>query len=176
MTPSPEAPVQPQGWFQRNWKWLIPVGCGLPMLCCGVIGAATFFGATTAMKSSEVYAEALSKALTNPEVRAALGEPITPGLMPQGSVQTKNGVGTASLRSSLEGPKGKATLTLEAKKTGDRWIYSELRVDVGSKRIDLLGSGPTDAPELPPIPEELDAEEPPAEPDEPPPDDQGRAE
>jgi hypothetical protein len=145
VTPDPNAPVAQQSWFSRNWKWLIPVGCGLPLICCGVFGAVTFLGATTAMKSSEVYAEALGKALSNPDVREALGEPITPGLMPQGSVETKNGKGTAELAIPLSGPKAKGTLSLKAAKgASGSWTFSHLEVEVGAKRIDLLnGAAPS---------------------------------
>ena len=160
VTPNPNAPVVQQSWFQRNWKWLLPVGCGLPVLCCGVFGAATIFGASAAMKSSEVYAEALGKALANPEVREALGEPITPGLMPQGSVETKNGKGTAELGIPLSGPKGKGTLSLKATKgSSGTWTFSQLEVEVGAKRIDLMKEA-VRPDVMPPGEEELEVDPP----------------
>lgn len=27
-------PAQQPGWFARNWKWLVAVGCLVPSLCC----------------------------------------------------------------------------------------------------------------------------------------------
>lgn len=37
MTPQGQVgapPPQQPGWFSRNWKWLLLLGCGLPTLCC----------------------------------------------------------------------------------------------------------------------------------------------
>lgn len=35
MTPQGQGvPPQQQGFFQKNWKWLVALGVGLPMLCC----------------------------------------------------------------------------------------------------------------------------------------------
>lgn len=42
MTPNPEGPMQQPSWFSRNWKWLLPVGCVLPMMCCGVFGLGAY--------------------------------------------------------------------------------------------------------------------------------------
>lgn len=38
MTPQqqqPGAPAPQQGWFSRNWKWLVGGGCLAALLCCG---------------------------------------------------------------------------------------------------------------------------------------------
>ncbi|MBL8922296.1 MAG: hypothetical protein JNJ54_25825 [Myxococcaceae bacterium] len=141
MTPNPQMPQQPmpqqKGWFGRNWFWVVPVGCLVPMLCCGVFAGVTYFGATKAMKSSAVYAEGVARALSSPEVRAALGEPVTPGFAMQGSVSDKE----ADIQVPLEGKKAKGTLYVVGKKVAGKWQYERMEVDVGGKRIDLLGGG-----------------------------------
>lgn len=45
MTPQGQFAPQPQqqGWFSKNWKWLVGGGCLTALLCCGVFSAAAMF-------------------------------------------------------------------------------------------------------------------------------------
>jgi hypothetical protein len=45
MTPQGQAgaPAPQPGWFSRNWKWLVGVGCLGALGCCGVFSAAAYF-------------------------------------------------------------------------------------------------------------------------------------
>jgi len=92
-----------------------------------------------ALKSSDVYTEALKRAQQNDEVKALLGEPIEAGFWVAGSIQVSNGSGNADITIPLSGPKGSATLHAVATKTAGVWQYSTLEVapkDAGA-RIDL---------------------------------------
>ncbi len=143
MTPGPNAPPAPRRWFKKNLKWLIPVGCVVPVLCCGVFGTVTLVGVSAAIRNSSVYAESLARASANEEVTNALGTPITPGFVLQGSIEETNGVGEADLEIPLEGPRKAATLYVVAKKkAGGTWEYTRLEVDLRIKRIDLLEVAP----------------------------------
>ncbi len=130
MTPTPEAPAQQPGWFGRNWKWLVPVGCLVPMLCCGGLSAAIYFGITGVMKSSPAFIEGLARAQRNPEVIERLGTPVTPGMKLQGSI--KNDLADFSI--DLAGPKGEGTLRVVARGTR----FSVLEVETDGVHIDLL--------------------------------------
>jgi len=145
--PAPSA--QPQrSWWNRNWKWVVPVGCLvllLPLLAItGFVGTilAIVFGS---IKSSDAYEEALARARANPAVVAALGEPVEDGWLVGGNIQVNGPSGSADLSSSLHGPKGKGTLYVVATKSAGRWEYQTLEVEVdGSpERIDLL-AGPAE--------------------------------
>jgi hypothetical protein len=142
MTPQGQAaaPAQQPGWFSRNWKWLIPVGCGLPLLCCGVFGIGTYFTVSKVIQGTPVFAEAIEKANTNPEVTAALGQPVTPGFMLSGEVkESGGGGGTANFTIPLEGPKGKGSLEVNASRVGGTWTFNSLKASVGGgKVVDLL--------------------------------------
>src|SRR5437773_12511954 len=71
-------PPMPQpNWFGRNWKWVVPVGCLLPVLLVGGCGLMVFFFATGIMKQSDAYKIALARAQTNPAVIEAIGSPIS---------------------------------------------------------------------------------------------------
>jgi hypothetical protein len=139
-----EPAQQPRSWMARNCLWLVPVGC-LGLLA---LGAAFLGGALTlamgGIKSTDAYREALARARSSPEVRAALGEPITAGWFVQGKVNVSGPTGDADLSIPLSGPRGKGTLYLTARKQSGRWEYEVLQVAVEGRqdRIDLLpGSG-----------------------------------
>ena len=141
MTPNPEAPMQQPSWFSRNWKWLLPVGCLVPLLCCGSFAGFTAFTVAATMKSSVAFTEGLSRASANEEVRAALGTPIEASGFPMGSVNSTNGRGTADVTVGLTGPKGKGTLHVSARSTGPgKWEFDVIDVDVeGGATINVLG-------------------------------------
>ncbi len=135
-------------WWSRNWKWVVPVGCLVPLLVVGGCVASIFFVATTAMKSSDVYKDALVKAQSNPAVVEALGSPITTGFFTGGSINSSGPSGDAAFSIPLSGPKGKGTIQLEAKKSGGEWTYSTLVVDIENpeQRIDLLADSEPSEP------------------------------
>ena len=91
------------------------------------------------MKSSDVYKEALRRAQKDPEVIAALGQPVQDGMFLSGSTKAQGASGEANMSVPIHGPKGKGTLFVEAQKSSGKWIYNTLAVEVGSsgKRIDL---------------------------------------
>lgn len=182
MTPQGQmgAPAQQPGWFSRNWKWLVPVGCGLPLMCCGIFGAVTYFSVSKVIQGTPIFAEAIEKANTNPEVTDALGSPVTPGMMLNGSVNQSGNTGSANFTIPLKGPKGEGSLQVDATMKGGKWTFDTLTADVAGKSIDLLagdgpklpagtppsmnGAPPDDAPpgDLP-ADDELPPDEPPAE-------------
>src|SRR6185436_6494839 len=124
------SPIESGNWWSRNWKWFVPTGCLSLLLLVGGCFGSIFMVAMTAMKSSDVYKDALVKAQADPEVVAALGTPITTGFFTNGSINTSGPTGEAAFSIPLSGPKGKATIQLEAKKSGGEWTYSTLVVDV----------------------------------------------
>src|SRR5262249_21207140 len=97
-----------------------------------------------ALKSSDVYKEALAKAKDNDAVKQALGEPVEDAFMPMGSINIQNDTGHADLQVFLKGPKGAAQYHIVADKKGGKWTYQTLEVTVPeqngqpSKTINLL--------------------------------------
>ena len=137
-TQPPAAPQQ-RGWWSRNWKWVVPVGClSIVVIILAFIGiiAAAVFGA---IRSTDAYKNALQMARRNPQVIAALGTPIEPGWLVGGNVNVDNDRGSAEIDFPISGPKGKAKVHAEASKESGKWIYSVLTVHVeNGATIDLL--------------------------------------
>ena len=138
MTPNPDAPVQQQSWFGRNWKWLVPVGCLVPVLCCGTFGATVFFGVTKAIQSSTAFHEGLTRASANGEVQALLGTPLEPGMTVTGSLNN----GVSNFDAAIKGPKGEGTLHVEGREGGGAVTFTALEVRAQGKVIDLLARPP----------------------------------
>lgn len=132
-------PMQPS-WWSRNWKWFVPVGCLTTLLLFAtaiVVIASLVFGV---MKSSDAYALALARAKAHPAVIESLGSPINEGFFTGGNINVNGPSGDAELSIPISGPKGSATIFVEARKSAGQWSFSKLLVEVegSNERIDLL--------------------------------------
>ena len=138
-TPPLPPPMPPTNWFGRNWKWVVPVGCLLPVLFLGGCALAIFFFAMGVMKQTDVYKTAVARAQTNPAVIEAIGSPISQIGIVSGKSNVNGATGEANLSIPMKGPKGKATLYVEAKKSADIWYFQtmQLKVQKTGERIDL---------------------------------------
>lgn len=129
-----------QGWWQRHWRWAIPLLC---VFCLGFFAGvlalfmSVLFGA---MRSSDVYITAMQRARDSPQVVAALGAPIEPAWYLTGNLETSGTSGNADLKIPISGPKGEGELVIAAKKNAGQWTYSTLIVEFDGPRapIDLL--------------------------------------
>jgi len=133
-------PAMPRkGWWGRNWKWFVPVGClGAILLFAGfiVLILAIVFGA---IRSSDIYKEAVAEASANAQVAQALGTPIEPGWLVVGRFNVRNDSGSADLTIPISGPRGRAVIYVVATKTAGKWKFTTLLVTVkgSDKQIDL---------------------------------------
>jgi hypothetical protein len=158
METSPEGNMAPRGgWFSRNWKWAVPVGCLGLIASCICVGAIAGFMGFNAVKNNAAYLQALGVAMEDDEVQATLGTPINPSLFPEkSSVNYNNGQQTAQFAMPLKGSKMEGVLRVEAVKTGDSWTYQVLQVEIpGREPIDLrhkLGGPPGERRMPPPTP------------------------
>jgi Cytochrome oxidase complex assembly protein 1 len=136
-------------WWKRNWKWFVPLGCFTVALMFLVFLGSIFVIVFSAMKSTDVYKSALSRARANPAVIEALGSPVRDGLLVSGNTNVNGASGESNLAIPISGPKGKGTIYVSANKSLGQWNYSGLVVEVGQthERIDLLQrSAPSNSP------------------------------
>jgi hypothetical protein len=91
-------------------------------------------------KRSDVYADAVARARSNPAVVQELGEPIETGWWVSGSISTSGPSGTADFSAPLRGSSARGTLYVAAEKKAGIWHYQVLQVEPegASSRIDLL--------------------------------------
>ena len=134
----PPPPAPPGTWWSRNWKWVIVVGCLLPILLLGGCIAGLVFIVFKAIQSSDVYTEAVSRAQTHTEVRARLGEPITPKCYVTGNIDASHDGGEANFTIPIAGPKGEGTIRVIGTKSGGEWTYQTMSVRIDNETINLL--------------------------------------
>jgi len=141
MEAPPPLPLQPRGnWWTRNWKWFVPTGCFTILILFAAFITLIVMIVFSAMKSSDVYKDALKRAKAEPAVIEALGSPIKDGMFVSGSTKVNGASGEANLAIPTYGPKGEGTLYVVAEKSVGAWNYSNLVVEVKKtkNRIDLL--------------------------------------
>ena len=136
----PQVATPKPNWWKRNWKWFVPLGCFTVVLLLFVFAGSIIVIAFSAMKSTDVYKEALARAKTDPAVMEALGSPIKDGVLVSGNSSVNGASGESNLAIPISGPKGKGTIYVSAIKSLGRWNYSGLVVEIGQthERIDLL--------------------------------------
>ena len=143
MSAQAAVPAPQPGWWSRNWKWFVPVGCLTLILLFCLFIALIFAVVMGSMKSSDAYKQAVAKARSNPEVLAKLGTPIEEGWFVSGNINVQNDSGDANLQIPISGPKGKAVIHAVAGKTVGKWEYSRLTIAMeGQPELDLLGPPP----------------------------------
>ena len=136
-------PPRPRGWWQRHWKWAVPLIAliVLSLVFAFVYGLTTVIGG--AVRDNDAYRIAMAQAAADPDLVAAIGSPIEhDGFM---SANMSRGVrSTASLRIPVSGPRGEATVFVEAEEIVGVWRFSLLSVTVdgADTPIDLLPSLP----------------------------------
>ena len=117
----------------------MPTGCLFLMAMVVAFIALIVFVVFGAMKSSDAYKFAVARAKADSRVTSALGTPISEGMFLSGKTNVNGASGDADLAIPISGPKGKATIYAVATKSGGKWTYSKLTVQVvgGGDEIDL---------------------------------------
>jgi hypothetical protein len=138
-TNSPAAARAAAELVRTKLEWVVPLGCLLPVLFAGGCGLLAFLLATGIMKQSDAYKIALARAQANPAVIEAIGSPISQTGIVSGNSNVSGAVGEANLSIALSGPKGIATLYVEATKSADIWVFQTMvvKIEKTGERIDL---------------------------------------
>jgi hypothetical protein len=141
-TPPPVPAAPKTNWWKRNWEWFVPLGCLSMAILFVVFVASIVLIVFSAVKSTDVYKDALARAKAHPAVIEALGSPITEGFLVSGNTNVNGASGEANLSIPVSGPKGKGTIYVAATKSLGRWNYSGLVLEIAKthQRIDLLRS------------------------------------
>jgi len=120
---------------QRKWAlWGVVVWLGFAALF-----VAMFFTITAVFRNTEVAQLALAAAAANPQVAQLTGKPMSTGT-PSGEISESSTRGSASIAFSVQGPNGRGTVFVEAKKELGQWKIERmvLQDEGAGRRIDLV--------------------------------------
>src|SRR4051812_16622144 len=149
------------GWWSRNWKWFVPVGCLSLLATCGCCIGGSILFTFNAVKGSHAYQEGIARAKADPDVQKALGSPVEAGWMVQINTQVQNDERRTSARVPLTGPKGAGALFLKATERAGATTFQQLDVVIGHDVIHLAGVEPSkDGPSGPDKDGDVDLDEP----------------
>jgi hypothetical protein len=142
------SPTPKPNWWKRNWKWFVPLGCLTVAALFVVFVGSIVFIVFSAVKSTDVYKDALTRAKAHPAVVEALRSPVTDGFLVSGNTNVNGASGETNLSIPVSGPKGKGTIYVAATKSLGRWNYSGLTFEIAKthQRIDLLQGSATANP------------------------------
>jgi hypothetical protein len=144
---SPPYPLLPQpkkkSWLERDTGWKIALIC---LICVGLLAifiAAIFAIVSYSFHHSFVFNEAIARAERNPQVVSRIGTPLKPGWLPMGKIEVSGSTGRAHLEIPVTGPRGKATMRLDAHKVEGTWQFDTLEIEFEeeSRWINLLDQG-----------------------------------
>jgi Cytochrome oxidase complex assembly protein 1 len=129
----PPPPPRPQTWFERNWKWLVPLLVVVVLFAFSAfIGGGIYF-VESALRSSYPYQVAVKRATESPVVAAKLGTPLHVGWFVSGSLGFNGSEGSASLGIPISGPNGKGSIKVVGKKHANHWNVETLELDVSGQ-------------------------------------------
>ena len=117
----------------------MPLGCFTVALLFLAFVGSTAVIVFSAMKSTDVYKDALARGKADPAVIEALGSPIKDGFLVLGNTNVNWRLMNPAWRFPISGPKATGTNLVTNKLLG-RWNYSGLVVEVEQthEHIDLL--------------------------------------
>jgi len=117
----------------------VPTGCLTLIALCLLFVVCIVLLVFGALKSTDTYKTAVSRAKADPRVQQAIGTPIETGWLVSGSTNVTAGSGSSELTIPIEGPRGKANIYVVATKSAAEWDYSKLlvKVDGSNQTIDL---------------------------------------
>ena len=126
--------IKQKSWWNRNWKWLVPVSGILLIFAILISSGMGRIGAdlAKAYSDTELYENALKKAKSNQKVTELLGEikPIDKLAILEGEVHYTNDNRTVSSTIRIKGSKGKARMDIIADRINNKWSYKKINVRI----------------------------------------------
>lgn len=138
----PPAPAR-MGWWQRHWRWAVPMLALVSLALAGAFVYGLVSVVSGAMRDNDAYRIAMAQAAADPRLAAAIGTPIEHDGFMSGRLST-GATSRASLQIPVSGPRGEATVFVEAEARLGVWRFAVLSatVDGADAPFDLLPSLP----------------------------------
>lgn len=140
----PNAPPQRKSWFEKNWKWFVPVIAGEMLLVMTMFVFAILTFVFSIIRNTYPYQYATQRASESSEVADRIGAPLQFGWFVGGEYGYTGSSGHAYIQIPISGQKGRGTIIVEGDRREGRWQFHTLEVDVdgSSEPINLLEGSP----------------------------------
>ena len=126
--------IKQKSWWNRNWKWFVPVSGILLILAILISSGMVRIGAdlAKAYSDTELYENALNKAKSNQKVTELLGEiePIDKLAILEGEIHYTNDNQTVNSTIRIKGANGKARMDIIADRINNEWNYKKINVRI----------------------------------------------
>ncbi|MFZ0885945.1 MAG: cytochrome c oxidase assembly factor Coa1 family protein [Candidatus Acidiferrales bacterium] len=139
---------RPRTWFDKNWKWFVPMVVVVGALVIAAFVGAVLYGVESMFRNSYPYQQAVQRATASPAVAEKIGQPLHIGWFVAGNVNFSGSEGSATMSVPISGPKGSGHIVVVGKKHADRWTFEILQVNVEGQDepIPLLHPEPATSP------------------------------
>ncbi|WMJ70928.1 cytochrome c oxidase assembly factor Coa1 family protein [Stenotrophomonas sp. 24(2023)] len=122
--PIPQHVARGRGWWQRHWRWAMPLAVVLVVASAGATGGWTLWRWHISAHASPPMQEAMRRAGCSIDLVADFGEPLRAGWLPIGSMQTAlDGRRDVALVVPLQGPQRQGQLFVQASRSDGLWDY-----------------------------------------------------
>lgn len=129
-----DGPIRPnRSWFERNWKWFVPVMAASAVLLLGLFLAGLFELVMSITTSSDPYKMAVQRAQDSQQVAQEFGRPLKVGAFTSGNIDVSGDSGEAEFSIPISGPRETGHIVVNAKKENGKWLFHTLEVDVDGK-------------------------------------------
>jgi hypothetical protein len=130
---APPFPPRPPTWFERKWKWLVPLLILVVLVFFSTFAGGLFYLIASEFRASYPYQLAVKRATESPAVAAKLGKPLHIGWLISGNMNFSGTEGNASFSIPVSGPNGRGRITVVGKKHANHWDFETLELDVSGQ-------------------------------------------
>jgi hypothetical protein len=130
-------------WFDKNWKWFVPVTVLSAMIILALIVSGIGYTVMRCVKSSDVYKTSIHLVETDSRALELLGAPIEAKWYVMGNMNVSGSSGSADLSIPLRGSRRKGIAYVEAVKRMGKWHVKNLVLELkdSSERVTLVHEG-----------------------------------
>ena len=123
-----------KSWWQRNWKWILPIG--IILFLVSIVLTLSIDGNPTdilqAYNEDVLYKNAIDKANSNERVIEVIGkiDDLDQLAILEGSSKYSNNNNSIEITFRVTGDKGKGKMDISADKNGSEWEYKKISIRI----------------------------------------------
>ena len=131
-----------KSWWQRNWKWILPIG--IILFLVSIVLTLSIDGNPTdilqAYNEDLLYKNAIDKANSNERVIEVIGkiDDLDQLAILEGSSKYSNNNNSIEITFRVTGDKGKGKMDISADKNGTDWEYKKITIRIKDPKEEII--------------------------------------